>query len=79
VTSEVAPAASGRLSVANPLSGRRPCLIHHPSAVDWPTSLTTGLQDEALTRQILFVVLGGGIGANGNPVAWRTRCEALSA
>jgi hypothetical protein len=44
VTTEVAPAASGRLSVANPLSGRGPCLIHHPSAVDGPTSLTTGLQ-----------------------------------
>jgi len=64
MTTEVAPAASGRLSVANPLSGRRPRLIHHPSAVDCPTSLTTGLQGEALTRQILFVVFGGGIGAN---------------
>jgi hypothetical protein len=44
MTTEVAPAASGRLSVANPLSGRGPRLIHHPSAVDCPTSLTTGLQ-----------------------------------
>src|SRR5438132_1172354 len=34
MTTEVAPAASGRLSVANPLSGSVPCLIHHLSAVD---------------------------------------------
>ena len=39
MTSEVAPAASGRLSVANALSGEAPRLIHHPSAVDCPTSL----------------------------------------
>ena len=39
MTSEVAPAASGRLSVANALSGEAPRLIHHPYAVDCPTSL----------------------------------------
>jgi hypothetical protein len=39
VTTEVAPAASGRLSVANPLSGRRPRLIHHPFSVDCRASL----------------------------------------
>src|SRR5438094_3675064 len=44
MTSEVAPAASGRLSVANSLSTKSPCLIHHPSAVDCSASLTTGLQ-----------------------------------
>ena len=44
MTSEVAPAASGRLSVADQLSGKGPRLIHHPLAVDCATSLTTGLQ-----------------------------------
>jgi hypothetical protein len=39
VTTEVAPAASGRLSVANPLSGWGLRLIHHPSAVDCRASL----------------------------------------
>ena len=53
MTTEVAPAASGRLSVANPLSGRGPCLIHHPSAVDCPTSLTTGLQGTGLQAQLV--------------------------
>ena len=43
MTSEVAPAASGRLSVANALSGQVPHLIHHPLAVDCRASLTTGL------------------------------------
>jgi len=44
MTSEVAPAASGRLSVADQLSGKGPRLIHHPLAVDCRTSLTTGLR-----------------------------------
>jgi hypothetical protein len=43
MTSEVAPAASGRLSVANALSARMPRLIHHPLSVDCLASLTTGL------------------------------------
>src|SRR5207247_5773416 len=48
MTTEVAPAASGRLAVANPLSGRRPCLIHRPSAVDCRASLRKGLVERYL-------------------------------
>src|SRR5436190_20549686 len=44
MTTEVAPAASGRLSVANALSTRGRRLIHHPLAVDCRTSLTAALQ-----------------------------------
>src|SRR6266516_4862795 len=43
MTSEVAPAASGRLSVANALSEKAPRLIHHPYAVDCRTSLENRL------------------------------------
>jgi hypothetical protein len=48
VTSEVAPAASGRLSVANPLSGRGHRLIHHPFSVDCRASLGMGLVERYL-------------------------------
>jgi hypothetical protein len=48
VITEVAPAASGRLSVANPLSGRRPRLIHHPFSVDCRASLRKGLVERYL-------------------------------
>jgi hypothetical protein len=48
VTTEVAPAASGRLSVANPLSGRGPRLIHHPFSVDCRASLRKGLVERYL-------------------------------
>ena len=48
MTTEVAPAASGRLSVANPLSGRGPRLIHHPFSVDCRASLRKGLVERYL-------------------------------
>jgi hypothetical protein len=44
VASEVAPAASGRLSVADALSSRGPRLIYHPFAVDCATSLPSASQ-----------------------------------
>jgi hypothetical protein len=49
MTSEVAPAASGRLSVANALSTGAGYLIHHPSAVDRLTSLTSALHNASAT------------------------------
>ena len=64
MTSEVAPAASGRLSVANPLSGKGPRLIHHPLAVDCFTSLTTGLRRRFPTGFAATVSA-----RDGNPVA----------
>src|SRR5436190_21456608 len=50
MTTEVAPASSGRLSVANALSTMGPRLIHHPLAVDCRTSLTGGLHSRDFGR-----------------------------
>jgi len=50
MTTEVAPAASGRLSVANPLSGRVPRLIHHPYAVDCRASPQNRLNKRGARR-----------------------------
>jgi hypothetical protein len=78
MTTEIAPAASGRLSVANALSARVPRLIHHPLSVDCPASLTTGLQVSTLGEAaILTGALAVGLQAALDNVF--TRRQALTA